>query len=51
MRRRSITLVTPEDAPLAIFGDEVSNQMQRLLEENGILTIAAPIVRRPRRAS
>jgi sulfide:quinone oxidoreductase len=37
----SITLVTPEDAPLAIFGDEVSNGVQRLLEDNGILTIAA----------
>jgi sulfide:quinone oxidoreductase len=37
----SITLVTPEDAPLAIFGDEVSKQMERLLEDNGILTITA----------
>jgi sulfide:quinone oxidoreductase len=39
--KTSITLVTPEDAPLAIFGDQVSNQMERLLEENGILTITA----------
>jgi sulfide:quinone oxidoreductase len=37
----SITLVTPEDAPLAIFGDAVSNELERLLEENGILTITA----------
>ena len=37
----SITLVTPEDAPLAIFGDAVSSQMERLLEDNGILTITA----------
>jgi sulfide:quinone oxidoreductase len=39
--RTSITLVTPEDAPLAIFGDKVSNEMERLLEDNGILTITA----------
>ena len=39
--KTSITLVTPEDAPLAIFGDQVSNQMERLLEDNGILTITA----------
>ena len=37
----SITLVTPEDAPLAIFGDKVSQEMERLLERNGILTITA----------
>src|ERR1700749_2738990 len=35
----SITLVTPEDAPLAIFGDEVSSRMERLREANGSLTI------------
>ena len=35
----SITLVTPEDAPLAIFGLEVSEAVGRVLEENGILTI------------
>jgi sulfide:quinone oxidoreductase len=37
----SITIVTPEDAPLAVFGDNVSNEVARLLEENGILTITA----------
>jgi sulfide:quinone oxidoreductase len=35
----SITLVTPEDAPLAIFGTTVSQTIERLLEERGILTI------------
>lgn len=33
----SITVVTPEDAPLAIFGTPVSDAVQRLLEEHGIL--------------
>jgi sulfide:quinone oxidoreductase len=37
----SITIVTPEDAPLAVFGDKVSSEVARLLEENGILTITA----------
>jgi sulfide:quinone oxidoreductase len=37
----SITLVTPEDAPLAIFGDKVSQEMERVLEQNGILTITS----------
>jgi sulfide:quinone oxidoreductase len=37
----SITIVTPEDAPLAVFGDKVSHEVARLLEENGILTITA----------
>jgi sulfide:quinone oxidoreductase len=37
----SITLVTPEDAPLAIFGSTVSDTVGRLLEENGILTITS----------
>jgi len=37
----SITLVTPEDAPLAVFGDNVSNEIERVLEANGILTITA----------
>jgi sulfide:quinone oxidoreductase len=35
----SITLVTPEDAPLAIFGQKVSETVERLLEQHGILTI------------
>ena len=37
----SITLVTPEDAPLAIFGSTVSDMVGRVLEENGILTITS----------
>jgi len=37
----SITLVTPEDAPLALFGTAVSEAVQRLLEEHGILTISS----------
>ncbi len=35
----SVTLATPEDAPLALFGSEASAAVERLLEENGILFI------------
>ena len=35
----SITLVTPEDSPLAIFGPTVSQTVERLLVNRGILTI------------
>jgi sulfide:quinone oxidoreductase len=35
----SITIATPEDAPLAIFGQTVSDTVARLLAEHGILTI------------
>ena len=35
----SITLLTPEDAPLAIFGQAVSEAVERLLEQHGILLI------------
>lgn len=35
----SITLATPEDAPLAIFGTAVSDAVQQLLTEHGILLI------------
>jgi sulfide:quinone oxidoreductase len=35
----SITLATPEDAPLAVFGSEASRAVGRLLEESGILFI------------
>jgi sulfide:quinone oxidoreductase len=35
----AVTLVTPEDAPLAVFGTAVSDAVATLLEENGILTI------------
>jgi sulfide:quinone oxidoreductase len=37
----SVTIVTPEDAPLAIFGSAVSDGVQRLLEEHGVLIIAS----------
>ena len=35
----SITLATPEDAPLAVFGSNASQTVERLLEDNGILFI------------
>ena len=35
----SITLATPEDAPLAIFGTAVSETVQELLTEHGILFV------------
>jgi sulfide:quinone oxidoreductase len=37
----SITIATPEDAPLAIFGLAVSKGVSELLEENGILAITS----------
>jgi sulfide:quinone oxidoreductase len=37
----SITIVTPEDAPLAIFGQVASEAVRQLLEDNGILTITS----------
>jgi sulfide:quinone oxidoreductase len=35
----SITLATPEDAPLAVFGSQVSEAVDRLLVDNGILVV------------
>ncbi len=35
----SVTLATPEDAPLAVFGSNASQAVERLLEDNGILFI------------
>ncbi|HSC04240.1 MAG TPA: FAD-dependent oxidoreductase [Solirubrobacteraceae bacterium] len=35
----SITLVTPEEAPLALFGSKVSEAVEQLLERNGILVV------------
>lgn len=35
----AITIVTPEDAPLAVFGNRVSEAMGRLLDSRGIDTI------------
>ena len=37
----SITIATPEDAPLAIFGVGVSDAVGQLLEDNGITTITS----------
>ena len=37
----AITIVTPEDAPLAVFGQKVSEEVSRLLEQNGITTITS----------
>ncbi|HZU60368.1 MAG TPA: FAD-dependent oxidoreductase [Solirubrobacteraceae bacterium] len=37
----SVTIVTPEDAPLAIFGSAVSEAVEGLLEHHGILTITS----------
>lgn len=37
----SVTVVTPEDAPLAIFGGTVSAAVEQLLEDNGILVISS----------
>jgi sulfide:quinone oxidoreductase len=37
----SITIATPEDAPLAVFGGAVSEAIQRLLEEHDILTLTS----------
>jgi hypothetical protein len=49
----SITIATPEDAPLAIFGLGISEAVRQLLEENGILTITSAYceVREPGRIS
>lgn len=44
----SVTLVTPEDAPLAIFGDRASQEVARLLEDNGILVISSSHCETPR---
>jgi sulfide:quinone oxidoreductase len=35
----SITIATPEDAPLALFGTEVSHRLARLLEDRRIATV------------
>ncbi len=37
----SITIATPEDAPLAIFGLAASEGVQRLLKDNGITTVTS----------
>lgn len=49
----SITIATPEDAPLAIFGLGVSESIRQLLEENAITTITSAHceIHEPRRVS
>jgi sulfide:quinone oxidoreductase len=37
----AVTIATPEDAPLAVFGDKVSVEVGRLLKQNGITTITS----------
>lgn len=37
----SVTIVTPEDAPLALFGSEVSDAVAKLLEDSGIIVISS----------
>ena len=37
----AITLITPEDAPLAVFGKEASNALQAILDGHGIETITS----------
>jgi sulfide:quinone oxidoreductase len=37
----AITIATPEDAPLAVFGSNVSEAVGRLLEENGVTVITS----------
>jgi sulfide:quinone oxidoreductase len=43
----SITLATPEDAPLAVFGAQASEAVERLLEEHGVLTLTSTYCETP----
>jgi sulfide:quinone oxidoreductase len=45
----SVTIVTPEEAPLALFGEAVSEGVEKLLEERGILTITSAHAEVPER--
>jgi sulfide:quinone oxidoreductase len=45
----SVTIVTPEDTPLVIFGRAVSEAVQRLLAEQGILVITSAHCETPER--
>jgi sulfide:quinone oxidoreductase len=45
----AITIVTPEDSPLAIFGQGASEGIARLLEENAITTITSAHCEVPQR--
>ncbi|MHB1571220.1 MAG: FAD-dependent oxidoreductase [Solirubrobacteraceae bacterium] len=43
----SVTLVTPEPAPLSIFGETASRAVQGLLDENGVLAVCATTAETP----
>ena len=43
-----ITIVTPEDAPLAIFGDQASHELSRLLREAGVEVLTSAYAEVPR---
>jgi sulfide:quinone oxidoreductase len=43
----SVTLATPEDAPLAVFGTQASETVERLLEDHGILTLTSTYCETP----
>ena len=43
----SITVVTPEDSPLAVFGAAVSETVDRLLSDHGILTVQSTYCETP----
>jgi sulfide:quinone oxidoreductase len=43
----SITLATPEEAPLAVFGQRVSDAVRGLLEQHGILTLTSAYCETP----
>jgi sulfide:quinone oxidoreductase len=45
----SITIATPEEAPLAVFGAEASQAVRQLLDENGITTITSAYCEVPER--
>lgn len=45
----SITIATPEDAPLAIFGTGASEKVRQLLAQNGITTITSAYCEVPER--
>lgn len=43
----SVTIVTPEESPLAVFGDEVSNAVGQILQDAGVGIVSSPHVETP----
>ena len=43
----AVTIVTPEDSPLAVFGDEASRAVQKLLNDAGIQFASSAYVQTP----